>query len=189
MAYRVTDKIQKQLDARRASIIKATIDVISKRGMVELTVSSICEQGEFSMGLIYKEFPDLVELKAAAAGQVLDRDREAMRKAVAEEKNPMAALAAALTVLYARMVHPHLVHAMVGDPVYSKGMRSEIEGLIDAALDVDKLDVKHAARAVLGVLSSMAGAQGLAQERSQAAVLFALRGIGFTDATARRVFA
>lgn len=189
MAYRVTEKIQAQLDARRASIIKATIDVISKHGMGELTVAMICEQGQFSMGLIYKEFPDLVELKAAAAAHVLDRDRDAMRKAVADMKSPMAALATALAALYARMVHPHLVHAMVGDPVYSKGMRNEIENLIDAAFDTDKLDIKYAARATLGALSSMAGAQGTAQDRSQAAVLFALRGIGFTDATARRVFA
>lgn len=187
MAYRKTEKVLANLEARRNSILASAIDVIARSGMEGLTTDAVATRAEIGVGLIYKYYADRTELVAAVFAKLLARDLETMR--ARPEKDPLRALAVAIAVFYSVTQLP-LARACGANPVYRKGIRDELSRLIRAAVDtLDPVEVKLAAAATLGAIYGFADAQGRAEKLASTAVLFALRGIGVPDALARKTVA
>jgi len=65
MAYRKTEKVLANLEARRNSILASAIDVIARSGMDGLTTDAVAARAGIAAGLMYKYFPDKTELVAA----------------------------------------------------------------------------------------------------------------------------
>lgn len=191
MAYRKTEKVLAKLEARRHSIMACAIDVLSKSGMGGLTTDAVAERAGIAVGLIYKYFPDKTELLAAVVAQLLARDIAAVREAsIAEKDNPLHALAAGITVLYHRMDNPRLVKAMVAQPAYRLGIRTELERLIRAAMtDLSAKDRLLASAAALGAIYGLYDVSDGSKNRASAAVAFVLRGIGVTDDVSGNIIA
>lgn len=187
MAYRKTEKVLANLEARSNSILAAAIDVIARSGMEGLTTDAVAKRADIGVGLIYKYFPDKDELVAAVFAKLLARDLETMR--ARPDKDPLRALAVAIAVFYSVTQSP-LSRACGANPVYRAGVEREFYGLIRAAVDtLDKIEVKLAAKATLGALYGLAGAHGHGEKIASTALLFALRGIGVPDALARKTVA
>jgi AcrR family transcriptional regulator len=189
MAYRETEKTRAQAEAKRNLIVASAIDVIAKVGMEGFTTDMVAARAGVAAGLLYKYFPDKAELLAAVFAHLLARDLAALRERTSAEKDPLNALAAAIAVFYTRLNWLHLVRAAMAAPIYEKGIRDEFERLIRAAVDASPKEVKWAARVTLGAIVGMTEAHGRDEERASMAVLFALRGIGVPNATARKVVA
>lgn len=187
MAYRKTEKVLASIEARRASILAAAIDIIAKSGMDAMTTDAIAARAEVAVGLIYKYFPDKTELLAQVVAQLLRRDLEAIR-AASEGKRPMDALATALAVFYTGFRRPHLVHALGQELNYRSGIQREFSRLIAPVYpEAGRYGVSIAAAAALGALyGAFEVKAGSKDERAPEAVLFALRGIGIADGVARR---
>ena len=189
MAYRKTEKVLAQIEARRNSIIASAIDVIAKAGMEGLTTDAVAARAGIANGLMYKYFPDKSELLATVFAKLLARDLETVRAAASDEKDPLQAFATAMAVFY-EMCQSPLSSACGANPVYRKGIENEFYRLIYATgADLDKTDVKYAAKATMGALYGLAGAHGHHGKVASMAILFVLRGIGVSNATARKVVA
>jgi len=102
VAYRKTEKVLAQLEAKRNSIIASAIDVIGKSGMDGLTTDAVAERAGISNGLIYNYFPDKTELLAAVVAKCLERDLAAMKEASITGDLPgaISALASRLVLNY-----------------------------------------------------------------------------------------
>src|SRR5258706_14963223 len=134
MAYRKTEKVLANLEARRNSILASAIDVIARSGMDGLTTDAVAARAGIAAGLMYKYFPDKTELVAAVFAKLLARDLAAMRDRANEEKDPLRALAAVIAVFYGIAQSP-LARACGANPIYCKGIEDELYGLIRAAVD------------------------------------------------------
>lgn len=125
MAYRKTEKVLAHLEARRAGIIAAAIDVIAKSGMEGLTTDAIAERGAIAVGLIYKYFPDKTELLAAVVAQLLARDLAAVKEC--------GTLSDAIPVFFNRICSNYRLMSAIGQvPAYREGIRREFARLIRA---------------------------------------------------------
>lgn len=132
MAYRKTEKVLAQLEAKRNSFIAAAIDVIAKSGMEGLTTDAVAARADVADGLLYKYFPDKTELLAAVVHHVLARDLAAMRGAIGNS-SPHDALETSLALLFTRASSNYRVMAAISQmPVYREGMRRELARLIRA---------------------------------------------------------
>jgi AcrR family transcriptional regulator len=78
MAYRKTEKVLANLEARRNSILASAIDVIAKSGMEGLTTDAVAARAGVAAGLMYNYFPDKTELVAAVFAKLLARVAEAL---------------------------------------------------------------------------------------------------------------
>jgi len=125
MAYRKTEKVLAQLEAKRNSLIASAIDVIEKVGLDGLTTDLVCERAGVAAGLLYRYFPDKTELLAAVVAQCLERDLTAMRE---------QSITGAVSILASRWVSNYRVISQIGRfPAYREGIRRELARLIRAS--------------------------------------------------------
>jgi AcrR family transcriptional regulator len=176
--YDRTEQIEAASAARRTMMFAAAIAVIKRYGMEALGVDTIAERGKFSVGVIYKEFPDIDELRAAVIGHLLARDLAAMRGAAEVENNPHVALVAALTALFNQFDNTRITTAAIGSPIYREGIRAELERLLKAATNLPPKARATAAAGAMGALYGLHDVGDATRNRASAAVLFALNGIG-----------
>lgn len=186
MAYRKTEKVLQQMQSRRDSLVAAAIDVIAKSGIAAFTTDAVAVRAGVAAGLIYKYFPDRNELLAAVVAHLLARDLGIMRNAAQAERDELTALTAALLAHFLSLHRPRLVHAMAHAPAYRLGILTELELLIRAATDIPAKARAVAAAGALGALLSIFDVGTGPKGNAPAAVLFALRGMGISDARARR---
>jgi len=126
MAYRKTEKILAGIEARKASILAAAIDLITRHGMEGFTTDAIAERAEVAVGLIYKYFPDKTEVLAAVVAQLLARDLATIREA--------GSLAGGIRAWAQRVAANHRLMATIGAvPAYRAGIRAELAKMIRAA--------------------------------------------------------
>lgn len=129
MAYRKTEKVLAQLEAKRNSLIASAIDVIEKVGLDGLTTDLVCERAGVAAGLLYRYFPDKTELLAAVVAQCLERDLAAMK-----EYSNTSGLPGAISALASRWVSNYRVVSQIGRfPAYREGVRRELARLIRAS--------------------------------------------------------
>lgn len=189
MAYRKTEKVLAQLEAKRALILACAIDVVGKPGFDGALVEATAARAGVSVGLLYKYFPDRTELFAAVVSSILARDLAAIRERAKDEADSLQALVGAMVILFHRFGDSLASREISAEPTYEKGVRDELARLIAAAVDIAPVDVKLASRAALATIGAMAAAHGTMSKRASAAILFVLRGIGVTEARAQRVIA
>jgi AcrR family transcriptional regulator len=183
--YDRTEQIEAASAARRAMMFAAAIAIIKRHGMEGLGVDAIAERGKFSVGIIYKEFPDIDELRAAVIGHLLARDVAAIREATSlgpTAHDARERLASALAVLFASFDNTRLASAAMSSPIYREGIRAELERLLKAATNLTPKARATAAAGAMGALYGLHDVGDVTRNRAQAAVLFALQGIGIAHA-------
>lgn len=147
MAYRKTEKVLAQLEAKRNSLIAASIDVIEKVGLDGLTTDGVCERAGVAAGLLYRYFPDKTELLAAVVAQCLERDLAAMKA---------ASITDAISILTSRWVSNYRIVSQIGRfPAYREGIRRELARLIRASEAAESPAILAAA--VYGAIFEAAG--------------------------------
>jgi AcrR family transcriptional regulator len=184
MAYRKTEKVLAQMAAKREAIIATAIALVKTSGMDDVTVDNVAGQAGVAVGLIYKYFPDMTELRAIVIARLLDLDMEAMRERAAERTTALQGLASAIAVFYSRRKNERLHRALMESPIYRDGVRRTLERLMAAAGYGDAFTAAAALGAIYAVFDVPAPEQS---ERARAATLFVLRGMGVVDVTARKV--
>lgn len=190
MAYRKTEKVIAQLEARKSLIVAAAADVIAKGGIEALSTEAIAARAEIAVGAIYKYFPDKHEILAAVIAKAIERDVAALRAAAEAEGYPINAFASALAVLYSHMKEPLLVNAIASHPAYSAAVREELAKLIKGyAPDITPTTRKLLAAAAFGSLVGSFAMAGPGRWAGKAACTFALRGLGVPQAAAERLTA
>ena len=133
MAYRKTEKVLAQLEAKKAGLIAAAIDVIEKVGLDGLTTDLVCERAGVASGLLYRYFPDKTELLAAVAIHLLNRDLAGIRDAIGNRKQSEA-LDIGLRTLIERAVSNYSVMSEASKlPLYREGLKRELRSLIQGA--------------------------------------------------------
>jgi len=134
MAYRKTEKVLAQLEAKRNSLIASAIDVIEKVGLDGLTTDLVCERAGVAAGLLYRYFPDKTELLAAVAIHLLNRDISAIRDAVEGNRKQSDALEIGLRTLIERAVSNYSIVSEASKlPLYREGLKRELRSLIQGA--------------------------------------------------------
>lgn len=186
MSYRKTEKVLAQAEAKRSVILGAAIDIIAKSGE-QFTTDAVALRAGVASGLIYKYFADKNELVAAVIGQLLARDLAAMREASEEEADQARALGAAVAVLFSRLVSQRLARLRSASPAYYLTMRDEFALLIRGIGDFRPQDAKIMAGAALGAIFGMVDAEGGPKKNLSMTLLFVLRGVGVSEAVARRI--
>jgi AcrR family transcriptional regulator len=184
MAYRKTEKVLAQMAAKREAIIAAAIALVKTSGIGEVMVDNVAAQAGVSVGLIYKYFPDMAELRATVIARLLDLDIEAMHARAAAGNTALQGLANAIAVFYGRRKNERLHRALMESPIYRDGVRRTLDRLMTAAGYGDAFTAAAALGAIYAVFDVPAAEQSA---RAQAATLFVLRGMGVIDLTARKV--
>lgn len=184
MAYRKTPKIKAHLKAQRETIVAAATAVVAKHGRDKFLVRTV-ERSGVSMGTVYQYFADVDELWNAVVAAALARDVAAIRDSdkYPPPSTPINALARGLAVFYSTFDKPRLARALAEVPAYRKGIRSVLEPLIGAALDLPPRAREQYAATILGALYGLSDIGAT----SKAACEFALRALGVPSAAARAI--
>ena len=176
MAYRKTEKVLAQLEAKRSALIAAALDVIEKVGLDGLTTDLVAERAGVAAGLLYRYFPDKTELLAAAVAQCLERDLTAMKEA-----SNTAGLPDAVAVLASRMVINYRIVSQISRfPAYREGIRRELARLIRADGSDAAEQPALLAAAAYGALFEAAGYIRPRDEPALSAVILRLVGAKVT---------
>lgn len=186
MAYRKTEKILAQIEARKNIVLAATLDILGADGPDAVTVDAVAARAEMSVGAIYKYFPDKVELVAAAIGRVMARDLAAMQATVESEVDPGAGLVAALAVLYDHNRRLRLVPVLLASPLYRAGIIKDLARLIGRVREISPKAASGAAAAAMGAIFAACLASDGRKSQAAPALLFALCGIGLSERAAMR---
>lgn len=126
MAYRKTEKVLAEISGRRDVIVASAVDIISKFGIDALTGSEIAKRADLSVGLIYKHFADIDELRAFVFAQLLARDLELIRAA--------GTLPGGIRAWAKQLASDaRLTAAIARDHAYRDGIKKELARMIRAA--------------------------------------------------------
>jgi AcrR family transcriptional regulator len=203
MAYRRTERVLHRLAARHAAIIAAAGELAAEAGLDAVQIVPVAARAGIAAGTVYRYFPSKTELVAELVSGVVEREVAAIRQAAAAAPGPLSGLAAAIVTFAARASrHRGLVAAVLTAPLeaddappglpYRRALVAELEPRIRAACASGHLpdqDSAGAAAAVVGalvegLLGPLAPAAP-ARDEVRGLALFALRGLGVTEAHAR----
>lgn len=181
MAYRKTEKILAHLANQRELLLARAVTKIKISGFDSLTSDTLAARAGVSVGMIYKYFPDMVELRAAIVQRLLDQDLAAIRDRTAGE-DPICALITAVMTIYEFTENGNLFRAMIAQPAYRAGIRGALEPLIKAATPnrTPKACAMGAA-CVLGAISGLADVSATPRTGASMAAMFVLGGLGVSE--------
>lgn len=125
MAYVKSEKVLAEIEGRKALIVAAAIDIIKRDGIEATTSAVISEASGLSVGLIYKHFPDIEELRAHVLALLLARDLELLRAA--------GSLPEGIRAWAKHMARDaRMTAACAANAVYREGVKRELAKLIKA---------------------------------------------------------
>lgn len=126
MAYYKTEQVIAEIEGRRERIVAAAFAVISKHGAHALTSARVAKISRQSVGLIYKHFPDMDELRAHVLSLLLSRDVAVLREA--------GDLAPAIRAWMKTLsLDARMTSALAADAGYRDGMKRELAKMIRSA--------------------------------------------------------
>lgn len=123
MAYVKSEKTLAEIEGRKGTIVAAAIDALKSDGHDAVTSAEVSERSGLSVGLIYKHFPDIEELRAHVFAILLARDIEVLQ---AHDALPDALRAWAKHMAK----EPRLSQACSNSDVYREGIRRELVRMI-----------------------------------------------------------
>lgn len=186
MAYRKTELVLAHIEAQKQAILAAAIDCIRKGGMTAMTSTAISARAGISVGKVFHYFPDMAELAAQVEATIMTRDVEAIASAAKNHADhPTRALTAALFNLFVRLSDRTSRELLLHGESYRTRISRQLAHVIGPCL-ADRTEAGLLARGALGIIFEIAGMDGSADRRAQAAVLMACRGIGIPTAVVQR---
>ena len=197
----------RKLAARRQAILAAAFDVASEHGIAAVQIVPIADRAGIAAGTVYRYFPSKRDLVAAVADAFSEQELLAMQAAARAAPGPLSALAAAIATFATRaMARRRLVFALIAEPTepeldaararFRSSLVAELTALIAGALADGQLWDQHAALVapalvgalidgLVGPLALPPEGAAMARAHVQQLTLFALRGLGLSDARAR----
>lgn len=194
---------------RRASLIRAAIEVVAREGFENATIAKICTAAGVSSGLAAHYFENKDDLLAQAFSRLLDDVGEATAEASHKVKSPAGKLKAIFSTIFSNAVYSPVARsaylafwaASLTNPALLKINKSayvrfhaSVEGLFErAARDKKiKIDARAAAIGVIGLsdglwLDLAMGVDGFTREDAVRACLDYIDGILDGPARRRRV--
>jgi AcrR family transcriptional regulator len=207
MAYRRTERVIARLAARQEAIIAAALALAGEKGMAAVQIAAVAERAGIAAGTVYRYFASKDDLVSAVVVVISEREIAAIRSAAAAAPGPLSALATAILTFAMRVLRERrLSFAMLAGPAegdaaadrlaFRRRLAEEFAACIRAAIEAGHLpaqDAGFAAAAVIGALvEGLVGPLSAAPEApdaqlsaAQGLTLFALRGLGVTDARSR----
>jgi AcrR family transcriptional regulator len=161
-------------------LLNAAVVILGRSGLHAVTIRSVADYAETSVGYVYKLYPNKDELVAALSNRKLTEELDAIGKVTANRITPRMKMAAALTTVYGRMAkRPWLTRSLFEIPHYRVGMIDAFRKLVEG---ITADDAGFAATVVISVLYG-AAVFGKREDPEMIA-LAALRALGLTHATA-----
>lgn len=177
-------------------------------GFAAMAISAISERAGIAAGTIYRYFPSKIGLLRDLIKLIADEDVEALKRVANTAPGPLSALAAAILNFALRsLARRQLMVALITGPVepdleamrmsYRQVLTDQFEKLIRRAVDSGQLTDPNAACCAPALISVLTdgliaklasippGDSAKARFEIQQLAVFALRGLGVTDARAR----
>lgn len=206
MAYRRTERETARLAARHEAIIGAAWLLASESGMAAVQIVPVAERAGIAAGTVYRYFPSKDALVVALVSATAEREIAAVRTAAAAAPGPLSGLAAAIMAFASGALRMRrLAWAMLAETAeggdagrlkFRRDVGAEFECLIRAAMAAGHLPdqppaataaaiIGATAESLVGPLAPPSIGPNAEFAAVQALTLFALRGLGVTDALAR----
>jgi AcrR family transcriptional regulator len=183
MAYRKSERVLAQLEAKRQLILGSTIDIIAKTGLEGLTSNTVAARAKVPVGSVFAHFGDMAELQNAALALMAERDIASMTSAAAAcaKGSDTEVLACSIAVFFSRA---NFLSQGFHHEAYALPVRTELAGIIrGASPDLSPRHARWAARAALGAIHALAQDDGHLSDLCQTALAFVLRGIAVRGAS------
>lgn len=171
----------------RASLIRATDEIVAERGVDGFTVAEAARRSGVSSGAPFRHFADREALLAATGAAAIDELREAYREAIAAAADPAEALAAvsAAYVIFS-VANPAALELLSGagfDPRAHPEMQEARRQLVDLLIPVGLALGSDHNDALDLVAAQFALSNGFAVQAARGA--FEPRGESLADVAAR----
>lgn len=140
MPYRRTPEMQQRLDAQRAAILDAAIELLAESGYAGCSVSAVAARAGVATGSVYRHFPGKAQLVAELFGTVVSREVAAVERAGRDQGTSAERVSAVLETFASRSLKaPRQAYALLAEPV-------------DAPVEQQRLVFRRAYRDVLAEL-------------------------------------
>lgn len=118
MAYRRTPQIQARLDAQRAAILAAAVELLAEHGYTGCSVAAVAERAGIATGSVYRHFEGKAELVVELFRGVVSREVAAAREAAELPGAPADRVAAVFETFAERALKaPRRAYALLAEPV------------------------------------------------------------------------
>lgn len=198
MAYRRTVQVQARLDAQRARIVAAAVDLVRTRGYGGCTVAAVSSRAGVASGTVYNHFAGKTDLLAEVFRAVVGREVDAVRSAVASGGTVVERTVAVVeTFAFRALKSPRLAYALLAEPVdpivdglrleFRIAFRDVIAASVEAGVRDGELPPQNAqivAAALVGAIGEALVGPLAGQDDPSAVpalVSFALRSLGVSD--------
>ena len=118
MAYRRTADIQARLDAQRARLLAAAIELVATSGYAGCSVNAVAARAGVASGTVYNHFANKSDLLAEVFRRVVRREVDAVRGA-ATSSGSLTQRTTAIVETFAEraLTAPRLAYALLAEPV------------------------------------------------------------------------
>ncbi|WP_019810899.1 TetR/AcrR family transcriptional regulator [Saccharomonospora halophila] len=169
MAYRRTPAVQARLDAQRAAILDAAVDLLSECGYAGCAMTSVASRAGVATGTLYRHFPAKADLVAELFGHVVGREVDAVRRASDTPEDAAERVVAVVRTFATRALKsPRLAYALLAEPVdapveqrrlvFRRAFRDVIAGCVRDGVRAGTLpaqDAELTAAAVVGAAAEI----------------------------------
>ena len=140
MPYRRTPQVQQRMDAQRATILDAAVELLAEQGYAGCSVAAVAARAGVATGSVYRHFPGKAQLVAELFGTVVGREVEAVERAGQAPGVAAERVTAVLEAFANRSLKaPRQAYALLAEPV-------------DAPVEEQRLVFRRAYRDVLARL-------------------------------------
>lgn len=118
MAYRRTPAVQTRLDAQRAALISAAVQLLGEFGYAGCSIAAVAGRAGVAAGTVYRHFENKSALAAEVFRVVVRREVAAVAAAVGAERDARAKVEAVIDTFARRALKsPRLAYALLAEPV------------------------------------------------------------------------
>lgn len=140
MPYRRTPQVQQRIDAQRAAILDAAVELLAEHGYAGCSVAAVAARAGVATGSVYRHFSGKAQLVAEVFGTVVSREVDAVERAGRSAGTTPDRVSAVLEAFANRALKaPRQAYALLAEPV-------------DAPVEQQRLVFRRAYRDVLARL-------------------------------------
>jgi AcrR family transcriptional regulator len=136
VAYRRTPKVQARLDAQRAAVLDAAIELLAQEGYAGCSMAAVAARAGIATGSLYQHFGSKSELVVELFQVVVGHEVAAVAEAAQQPGDLVRRIVAVIETFATRALKsPRLAYALLAEPV-------------DAAVDEQRMVFRRAFRDV-----------------------------------------
>ncbi|MGI8332152.1 TetR/AcrR family transcriptional regulator [Actinomadura scrupuli] len=118
MAYRRTERVTARLNASRARILSAALEIVAEHGYAGCSVAAVADRAGVATGSVYRHFPGKADLVAEVFRTASQREVDAVVRAGLLEGTAGERIASAIETFAGRALRsPRMAYALLAEPV------------------------------------------------------------------------